>query len=99
MNNNDLVIKSNTLIDASFKLTLSEFRLLNIVFAEISDNSDGSDGFYNNDFKVTAEQYSQIYEVDKSTAYEALQDASDAYFIVISNTKERYIKNLILWKW
>ena len=49
--------------------------------------------------KVTAEQYSQIYEVDKSTAYEALQDASDAYFIVISNTKERYIKNLILWKW
>ena len=50
MNNNDLVIKSNTLIDASFKLTLSEFRLLNIVFAEISDNSDGSDGFYNNDF-------------------------------------------------
>ena len=36
MNNNDLVIKSNTLIDASFKFTLSEFRLLNIVFAEIS---------------------------------------------------------------
>ena len=32
MNNNDLVIKSNTLIDASFKLTLAEFRLLNIVF-------------------------------------------------------------------
>ena len=80
MNNNDLVIKSNTLIDASFKLSLSEFRLLNIVFAEISDNSDGSDGFYNNDFKVTAEQYSQIYEVDKSTAYEALQDASQRLF-------------------
>ena len=80
MNNSDLVIKSNTLIDASFKLTLSEFRLLNIVFAEISDNSDGSDGFYNNDFKVTAEQYSQIYEVDKSTAYEALQDASQRLF-------------------
>ena len=46
MNNSDLVIKSNTLIDAnSFKLTLAEFRLLNIVFAEISDNSEGSDGF------------------------------------------------------
>ena len=81
MNNNDLVIKSNTLIDASFSFKhLSEFRLLNIVFAEISDNSDGSDGFYNNDFKVTAEQYSQIYEVDKSTAYEALQDASQRLF-------------------
>ena len=25
MNNSDLVIKSNTLIDASFKLTLAEF--------------------------------------------------------------------------
>ena len=36
--------------------------------------------FYNNDFKVTAEQYSQIYEVDKSTAYEALQDASQRLF-------------------
>ena len=44
MNNNDLVIKSNTLIDASFKHPV-KFRLLNIVFAEISDNSDGSDGF------------------------------------------------------
>ena len=81
MNNSDLVIKSNTLIDASFKLTLAEFRLLNIVFlVEISDNSEGSDGFYDNDFKVTAEQYSQIYEVDKSTAYEALQDASQRLF-------------------
>ena len=64
MSNRNLVIKSNTLIDASFKLSLSEFRLLNIVFAEISDNSDSSDGFSNNDFKVSAEQYSQIYEVD-----------------------------------
>ena len=80
MSNSDLVVKSNTLIDASFKLTLAEFRLLNLVFAEISNSPDGSDGFYNNDFKVTADQYSQIYEVDKSTAYEALKDASQRLF-------------------
>ena len=99
MNNSDLVIKSNTLIDASFKLTLAEFRLLNIVFAEISDNSDGSDGFYDNDFKVTAEQYSQIYEVDKSTAYEALQDASQRLFHRYFKYEGAVYKNLILWKW
>lgn len=77
---NDLVIKSNALIDASFKLTLAEFRLLNIVFAEISDSPDGSDGFYFNEFKVSAEKYSQVYDVDISTAYEALQDASKRLF-------------------
>ena len=54
---------------------------------------------FNNDFKVTAEQYSQIYEVDKSTAYEALQDASQRLFHRYFKYEGAVYKNLILWKW
>lgn len=81
-----LIVKNNKLIEASYMLTLAEIRLLNIVFAEISKSSAGSQAFwFDYEFVVTADEYSKVYDVSRSNAYEALEEASKRLF-------NRYIK-------
>ena len=76
-----MVCKSNALIDASFKLSLSEFRLLNLIFAQMTNDKDlVKELWFDNEFKVTALEYSQTYDVNISTAYESLQEASKHLF-------------------
>ena len=78
---NEMVCKSNALIDASFKLSLSEFRLLNLIFAQMTNDKDlVKELWFDNEFKVTALEYSQAYDVNISTAYESLQEASKHLF-------------------
>lgn len=82
----DLIVKSNKLVEASYKLSQAEFNLLNIVFTQLNDGKEGNTGNWMfADFKVTASEYSQIYNVDISTAYEDLQRASQNLF-------QRYFK-------
>lgn len=76
-----LVIKHNKLIDARYRLTQAEMNLLNLVFAEISESPNGSNGFgFDKEFTVTAEQYSKTYNIDISAAYHSLQDAAKKLF-------------------
>ena len=75
-----LIVKSNSLVEASYSLSTVEFRILQIIFAEISEYED-SKGFWDGrEFIVTAKQYSTVFNVGLVTAYEALKEASDRLF-------------------
>lgn len=77
----DLIVKSNKLIEASYKLTQAEFNLLSLVFTQLNTGKIGSSGnWLLSDYKVTAQAYSEMYNVDINTAYEALQTASKNLF-------------------
>ena len=77
----DLIVKSNKLIEASYKLTQAEFNLLNLVFAQMNDGKIGETGnWLLGDYKVTAQDYSRKFDVDINTAYDALHSASKHLF-------------------
>ena len=42
----DLVIKSNTLVEACFNLSLAEYRILNMAFAEMAEYESGKVHFH-----------------------------------------------------
>lgn len=75
-----LIVKSNSLVEASYNLSTVEFRILQMVFAEISEYEDSKGFWESREFIVTAKQYSDIFNVDLSTGYEALKDASERLF-------------------
>lgn len=77
---NELVVKSNSLVDASYGLSIVEFRVLQLVISEISKYEDSSGVLSGGDFIVTIDQYIQTFGVDRSTAYEALKDAGKRLF-------------------
>ena len=77
----DLIVKSNKLVEASYKLTQAEFNLLNLVFAQMNDGKIGETGnWLLGDYKVTAQDYSRKFDVDINTAYDALHSASKHLF-------------------
>ena len=66
---NDLVIKSNTLIEACFNLSLTEYRILQIAFTELAEYESDKGLFHTREFKVYAQDYSKIFNIDESNAY------------------------------
>ena len=77
---NDLVIKSNTLIEACFNLSLTEYRILQIAFTELSEYESDKGLFHTREFKVYAQDYSKIFNIDESNAYGLLREASERMF-------------------
>ena len=79
---NDMVIKSNQLITASYYLSLNEIRLLDLALAELSDYEEGEKELtLMPDFvHVTAETYARVYNVSLDMAYVALKTASKQLF-------------------
>lgn len=75
-----LIVKSNSLVEASYSLSTVEFRILQIIFAEISEYEDSKGFWEGREFTVTAKQYSTVFNVGLVTAYEALKEASDRLF-------------------
>lgn len=75
-----LIVKSNSLVEASYSLSTVEFRVLQIIFAEISEYEDSKGFWEGREFIVTAKQYSDVFNVESTTAYEALKEASDRLF-------------------
>lgn len=75
-----LIVKSNSLVEASYSLSTVEFRILQIIFAEISEYENSKGFFDGREFFVTAKQYSEIFNVESTTAYEALKEAADRLF-------------------
>ena len=78
----DMVIKSNQLITASYYLSLSEIRLLDLALAELTDYEECEKHLtLMPDFvEVTAEQYAETYNVSSDMAYKALREASEQLF-------------------
>ena len=75
---NDLVVKSNTLINASYSLTLAEQRLIGLAIVKANNQHKEVDP--NTMLIVTALEYMEQFNVDRATAYEALKEASERLF-------------------
>lgn len=78
--NKKIIVKSNSLVEASYSLTTVEFRILQIVFSEISEYEDSKEFWESREFIITAKQYANIFEDDPVTAYETLKKASERLF-------------------
>jgi len=68
---NRKISKSNNLIQAEFKLSVAEQRLILCAISQIDSRETPKETV----IKITAEQYSILFNIDKSTAYQQMQDA------------------------
>ena len=76
---NDLVIKNNALIDASYTLSLVEQRLLGL--ALVKANNQYEEITSGTLLTIHANEYAQQFNVDNSVAYKALKEASERLFL------------------
>ena len=76
----DVVKKSNSLTVAYYNLTLVEYRILHMVFTSLAEIEPNPELLKNARFTVTANDYMELYDVDRTTAYEALREASERLF-------------------
>lgn len=74
----DLVVKSNQLVEASYRLTLAEQRI--ILYAIVTARRTGQ-GLMADDFvEIQAADYAAMYEVPVKQAYEQIKDAAQTLF-------------------
>lgn len=94
----DLIVKDNALINASYYLSLTEQRLilLAIIQARAAQKDKG------NEFKIQVKSYISAYGVEDSTAYEAIQRATEtlrtryfSYERVVDNVTEKVVNNWV----
>jgi hypothetical protein len=73
-----LVVKSNRLIEAGYRLTLVEQRIILMAIVEARRTQRGING---EDFvRITAKSYAQQFDVDESNAYLQMNDARKSLF-------------------
>ena len=80
---NDLVVKDNALINASYSLGLVEQRLILLAIVIIREHTHNMHLDYiafNKPIEITAESYINTFGVSHSTAYETLKDACKSLF-------------------
>ncbi|MBV8802950.1 MAG: replication initiation protein [Gammaproteobacteria bacterium] len=91
---NLIVTKSNHLVEANYKLSLNEQRLVLTAISQI----DGRKSIHkDNEFTITANEFSEIFKIPVKQAYEALDDATSRLYERdvkthnnLSNTTERF---------
>ncbi|MDM1765933.1 MULTISPECIES: replication initiation protein RepM [unclassified Acinetobacter] len=76
----DLVKKSNSLTEAYYSLSVTEYRVLHMVFSALSEFEVNKEFYKKVRFTVRADDYMQLFNVDRATAYQALKDASERLF-------------------
>lgn len=77
-NQKDLVVKSNRLVEASYRLTLAEQRI--ILFAIVTARRTGQ-GLMADDFvEIQAADYAAMFEVPVKQAYEQIKEAAQTLF-------------------
>ena len=98
-----LVVKSNSLIQASYKLTLNEQRLVLLAVAGLNSARPGNrPGFNQVDrIRITAEEFREAWNLSSKDAYAALKDATNDLYersIVEINgkrtTKDRWVSRV-----
>jgi plasmid replication initiation protein len=87
---NHLVVKSNKLIEASYRLDLSEQRIILMAITEARDTGKGitSDDF----IEIRAVDFSILYGLSERTAYDQLRDAGKSLFrryVVLKSINDR----------
>lgn len=75
MSNNLIVTKSNWLIEASYKLTLEEQRLILICIAKIDSRREVPD-----EVTITALEYAEMFKIDPTNAYRQLETATTSLY-------------------
>ena len=78
MSKTELIVKDNALIDASYSLDLIEQRLILLAIIEARETGQGITA--NSFLEVHASSYINQFNVEKHTAYEALQNACKTLF-------------------
>lgn len=67
------ITKSNALVEAAYHLSLAEQRLVLMAIAQTDSRNPSAES---HTFRVRATDYAELFNVDLSTAYEALADAA-----------------------
>ena len=75
----NLIVKDNALINASYNLDLVEQRLILLAIVEARESGNGIDA--NDPLSVHAESYINHFGVHRNGAYKALKDACDNLFL------------------
>lgn len=77
-----LVVKSNALIQASYKLTLNEQRLILLAVAGLNSKRPGvRPGFTQVDgIRITADEFREAWNLSSKDAYTALRDATNELY-------------------
>jgi plasmid replication initiation protein len=76
----DVVKKSNSLTEAYYSLSVVEYRILHMVFTALAEHDVNADFYKKVRFTVRADDYMELYNVDRATAYQALKEASERLF-------------------
>ena len=75
---NELVVKTNTLVEASYRLDLAEQRIILYAITEARRTQKGLNA---EDFvTIRAMDYAELFGIDPATAYEQIQDAAKTLF-------------------
>lgn len=74
---NDIILKSNHLIEASYRLSLNEQRL---ILAAISQLDERKPVFKDSDVVITAAEFSETFGIPLKQAYEALDNAASRLY-------------------
>jgi plasmid replication initiation protein len=74
----ELVTKSNSLVRATYSLTLGEHRLIGACAARVRKTGQGLTD--KEPIEISAQEYSELYDLDKSWAYKELRAAADSLF-------------------
>jgi plasmid replication initiation protein len=78
MKGKELVVKSNRLVEAGYRLTLVEQRVILLAIAEARRTQKGVNG---EDFvRITAQNYARQFESDENSAYLQLKEARKSLF-------------------
>jgi|CXWL01.1.fsa_nt_gi plasmid replication initiation protein len=89
---NKSVTKHNDLVEASYKLTLDEQRLILICIARINPFEPLPEG---NRFEVTVEEFCGLFGVDPRSAYDQMKEAADRLaerWIIVNGNKNHRIR-------
>lgn len=92
-----LVVKSNSLIQASYKLSLNEQRLILLAVAGLHSQRPGwRPGFNQVDgIRITAGEFAEAFSLPMNKAYEALRDATnELYERSINEIKDKHHKKM-----
>ena len=75
---NELVVKANSLVEASYRLTLVEQRIILFAIAEARQTQRG---LSSEDFiTIRAVDYAKLFDIDECTAYQQIKDAAKTLF-------------------
>lgn len=75
---NELVVKSNRLVEASYRLTLAEQRIILLSVTEARRTQQGLNA--DNCVEITATDYAEIYGLALNQAYEQIKEATRTLF-------------------